>query len=191
MFTVKFIYSGLFFLFTTISLPSAAEDRFPSINSISIPAIIPPDVVGVVDNMMDEIIANYSKNHPLKIDPKKSLVWVQNSHHHYFLQIQDQGACSIIDVDQEAKNYRDMGTLPYCKILEKPHVVDWTDNGVPGISIKIRTRRSSEDFEHDIFLAYLYVPEKSKFCRNADAESFATGFRVPNSVRKFKASDCE
>ncbi|GLQ48613.1 hypothetical protein ACFFJT_16510 [Dyella flava] len=128
----------------------------------------------------------------IKSDANKSLTWNQNGEHHYFLQIQDEGGgCAIVDVNSKTSTYRTLDSYGQCQVILAPKVVDLTGNGSAGIVITLRLQSNgTEDTYTEQTNAYIYVREKSEFCKNDDAGSFANGTRVANSVLKFGPSDC-
>jgi len=180
---MKFIWISTFIALYFKSFCSFANGNIPNIDYFSVPTEIPKEVLSIAGG-----------DGEVPVDPKKSLTWIENGQKHYFLQIQfykDGGGCGIFDVNQSEKIYRQLDKFTYCKILGKASVSYSKDIGTIEIITKILTRQSGDDYDRDMYLAYLYIPDKSMFCRNDEAASFAAGNRVPNKMVKFKDSNCD
>ena len=161
-------------ILVTLPLTSRATPEL-TFKSFSVPLYIPKDVIKII-----------SDEGTVQVDPKLSLTWVQNGHHHYFLQmywVPKESGCRIVDVDQDSRSYNEFERFGQCKILGKPHLADLNADGWPDIWIKLSiVDIRSGDFYQKIVRAYLYVPQKSKFCQSDEAAGAVMGDIFPKDV---------
>lgn len=119
---MNFIGVVILTAFVALPLVSWATPDKLTFKSFSVPTDIPKDVI--------KIVSDYG---PARVDPKLSLTWMQNGHHHYFLQVRSTSpkdtGCTIADVDEENKSYNNLDTFGQCKILGKPHLADLNHDG--------------------------------------------------------------
>ena len=122
---------------------------------------------------------------------KRVVAWNYDGMHYFLVFRGSTGGCGIANYEAKKDRYNIVDLYDECKVIAGPVLEDLVGDGSKAIVVRMRLRANGPELgEVTQFNAYLYVKERSEFCRNDDAGSFANGARVPNSAIKFGPSIC-